>query len=175
MYWCTRQTIRTCAPAKRNLGYGQAGSTTPPLVRKTFPGRRRNARGKTTTFLAPLLHGGPVFGIRIVKEQHLAVLCCARWRGRKTKSPVAFAHRASWLLFGVWTYSPSSLPGVRAVFVSARTKCGRCPPSPDIESLFDQTQYARPHRPAMACGADVDLRVAVFTVHSKAILKMLND
>ena len=30
-------TIRTCAPAKRSLGYGQAGSTTPPLVQKWHP------------------------------------------------------------------------------------------------------------------------------------------
>ena len=89
------------------------------------------------------------------------MLCCAQGRGRKTKKPGGF--RAPGFVVAFWEsglYGPASQPGVREVFVSGRTKCGRCP-SLDIESMLDQTQYARPHRP-LARGADVGLRVAVF-------------
>ena len=83
----------------RPLGQARMKRDTPRRMRiasgtdvpRPSPGRRRDARANDN-LLAALLHGGPVFGIRIVKELHLSVRCRARWRCSKTKSPVGYAH-----------------------------------------------------------------------------------
>jgi hypothetical protein len=167
----------------RPLGQARMKRDTPRRMRVAFgtnvprpsPGRRRDVRANDNP-LAALLHGGPVFGIRIVKELHLPVRRPARWRSSKNKKPGGLAHSPGLdsVVLGVWPYGPPPLPGVRARFVSGWPKCKRASPRADIESMLAQTQYGRPLRPDLARGVVSVLRLVELMAHSRGIPCMLN-
>ena len=177
--WALRRLLGRQSPSSSRPSPHEAGHVAPNAEAfgtgvPTSPGRRCDARANDNP-LAALLHGGPVFGIRIVKELHLSVRCRAQWRGRRNKKPGGLAHSPGWnsVVLGVWPYGPPPLPGVRARFVSGWPKCKRASPRADIESMLAQTQYGRPLRPAMARGVVSVLRVVELMTRSRRIQCML--
>ena len=95
--WAVRRLLGRQSPSSSRPSPLEAGHVAPNAesIRHgrvpTSPGRRCDARANDNP-LAALLHGGPVFGIRIVKELHLSVRCRAQWRGRRNKKPGGLAH-----------------------------------------------------------------------------------
>jgi hypothetical protein len=99
--WAVRRLLGRQSPSSSRPSPHEAGHAAPDAesIRHgrvpTSPGRRCDARANNNP-LAALLHGGPVFSIRIVKELHLSVRYRAQWRGRKNKKPGGLAHSPGW-------------------------------------------------------------------------------
>src|SRR5258708_21472034 len=89
--WALRRLLGRQSPSSSRPSPHEAGHVAPNAEAfgtgvPTSPGRRCDARANDNP-LAALLHGGPVFGIRTVKEPDLSVRCRAQWRGREQQKP----------------------------------------------------------------------------------------
>ena len=157
--WKAVAIVLSAKPARsgtrRNVRAEHSSRTCPDLLRAAGA-----TQGQTTTLSRRCFTAARSSASELLKS--CTSRCAAPPAGvaEKTKSPVGLrTHRAWFSVFGVWPYGPPPLPGVCARFVSGWPKCKRASPRADIESMRAQTQYGRPHRPAMARGVALILRL----------------